>query len=87
MKGNDNKTETNNANFADVIKQAGKDWPSTLVARQKIEKFTGGVFTRRTMANADYLGHGPDGAFRVGRSVVYPVDSLCVWLIERATSL
>lgn len=70
-----------------VIKEAGQKWPSTFVARQDIKKFTGGVFTRQTMANLDVRQEGPKGAFRIGRSVVYPVNSLCDWLIERSTTI
>jgi hypothetical protein len=70
-----------------LIKKAGEKWPTTFVARQQVSKFTGGVYTIQTMANLDGMGEGPDGAFRIGRQVVYPVDNLCDWLISRAKEI
>ena len=66
------------------IENAGKNWGSTYVARRQIEQFTGGALSQRTMANLDSVGKGPAEAFKIGRNVVYPVESLCEWLIARA---
>lgn len=66
-----------------VVREAGKKWPSTIVARTQVPQFTGGAYSDRTMANRDSDGDGPSGAFKIGRNVVYPVDSLCDWLISR----
>lgn len=66
-----------------VIKEAGRKWPSSIVARSEVPKFTGGSIKNRTMANKDSLGVGPKGAFKVGRNVVYPVDNFCDWLIQQ----
>jgi len=60
-------------------------WPSSLVARQEISKFSGGILTPHTIANHDSLGTGPAGRVTIGRKVAYPVDSLIAWLESRAT--
>lgn len=59
-------------------------WPSTLVAREKIGEFTGGIISPKTIANLDATGEGPKGKITVGRKVAYPVDSLITWLESRA---
>lgn len=66
-----------------VVREAAKKWPSTFVSRTQVPQFTGGTYSDRTMANRDSDGDGPAGAFKIGRNVVYPVDSLCDWLINR----
>lgn len=60
-------------------------WPSSLVAREKISEFTGGILTPKTMANLDASGFGVEGRITVGRKVAYPVDLLIAWLEERAS--
>lgn len=60
-----------------------RNWPSSIVSRTEISKFSGGLLTSRTMANLDSLGEGPPRG-RCGRKVFYPVDSLVVWLEARA---
>ena len=67
----------------ETIKKAGDRWPSSFVPRSQVPKFTGGLIAVGTIANKDSEGTGPNGAFRVGRQVCYPVDSLCDWLIGR----
>lgn len=66
-----------------IIRQAGERWPSTFVPRTQVPKFTGGLIAVGTLANRDSEGTGPEGSFRVGRQICYPVDALCDWLIER----
>jgi len=51
-------------------------WPSPVVARTKVEQFSGGILNSRTLANCDSLGIGPAGRFRVGKKVCYPTKSL-----------
>ncbi len=55
-------------------------WPSTLVARSEVKKFTGGAISGKTLANFDSLGLGIPDRFKIGRQVVYPVQSLIRWL-------
>ena len=67
------------------IFQAMKDrWPSPIVARTSIETFTGGAMTEKYLANLSCAGLGPDGRFRMGRKVVYPVAELIAWLEARS---
>lgn len=67
----------------ETIRKAGECWPSRFIARSEIPKFTGGAYSAGTCANRDSEGTGIAGAFRLGRSVCYPVDSVCDWLISR----
>lgn len=57
-------------------------WPSSIVARQKIGEFTGGLISEKTVANMDCLGQGPPRV-RIGRKIGYPVPSLISWLESR----
>ena len=57
-------------------------WPSSMVARNKISEFTGGIISQGTMANLDSQGEGPP-RLRVGRKVVYDVKSFVKWLEGR----
>ncbi len=59
-------------------------WPSSVVAREKVGEFTGGIISPKTMANLDATGEGPKGRITVGRKVAYPVDLLIAWLESRA---
>ena len=62
-------------------------WPSPLVARPEVSRFSGGILNSKTMANHDSNGTGPAGRVKIGRKVAYPVDSLIAWLESRATRL
>ena len=53
-----------------------------VIARKDVERQLGGIITPKTLANADSSGEGPMGAFQVGRSIVYPTESLINWLIK-----
>jgi len=55
-------------------------WPSSMVARTEIERFTGGLLSEKYIANLDSRGLGPRGRIRCGRKVAYPVDQLIEWL-------
>lgn len=59
-------------------------WPSTIVSRKKVPEFSGYTIATGTMANEDCKGTGPEGRFRIGSNICYPVDSLIDWLIARA---
>lgn len=53
-----------------------------IIARKDVERHLGGMITPKTLANADSSGSGPMGTFQVGRSIVYPTESLVNWLIS-----
>jgi len=59
-------------------------WPSSLVAREKVGEFTGGIITPKTLANLDATGEGPKGRITVGRKVAYPVGAFISWLESRS---
>ena len=69
-----------------VLKELEKqwgEWPSPVVARSEVERFTGGLICRRTMANLDSEGKGPSEKVNLGRSVGYSKQSLISWLGKR----
>ena len=59
-------------------------WPSAIVARKEISRFTGGVLTSRTMANLDSSGQGIPDRFLIGRKVCYFTKSVARFLEDRA---
>jgi hypothetical protein len=66
------------------LEKLAEKWPSTVVARSQISKFSGGLVAPGTCANLDSLGVGIPGACRIGRQVAYPVEAVINWLISRA---
>ena len=60
-------------------------WPSPFVARQEVEKFTGGIMSVKYLANLDCQGLGPKGRLKVGRKIAYPVCDFISWLEARTT--
>ena len=62
-------------------------WPSPLVSRDQVEKFTGGIVTQKYLANLDSQGRGPKGRIRIGRKVAYPVVEFISWLESRAVEV
>ena len=62
-------------------------WPSPVVARQELEKFSGGILNPKTIANLDSQGKGPAGRIRIGRKIAYTASSLCEFLEQRAEVL
>ncbi len=61
-----------------------KKWPSPYVARQEVEKFTGGMISIKYLANLDCQGLGPKGRVKVGRKIAYSVQSIVEWLENRS---
>jgi len=59
-------------------------WPSSLVARTEVQRFTGGLISEKYLANLDSQGKGPAGRVRCGRKIAYPVASLVKWLASRS---
>jgi hypothetical protein len=63
-------------------------WPSSIVARKEVGKFSGGVISPKYLANLDSQGKGPDRRFRMGgRGVGYHVKYLILWLQERTEAI
>lgn len=59
-------------------------WPSSFVARDEVDRFSGGMVTAKYLANLDCAGKGPEGRVRIGRKIAYPVNLLIRWLEDRA---
>lgn len=66
------------------FRQMANKWPSTIVSRDQVPKFTGGLLSARYMANLDSKGLGPARIIKVGRKAGYTVDDLVCWLEDRA---
>lgn len=62
-------------------------WPSPFVARQEVERFTGGIVNHKYLANLDSQGLGPEGRIRVGRKIAYPVREFVKWLEARSVKV
>jgi hypothetical protein len=62
-------------------------WPSAIVSRDEIGRFSGGAVSARYLANLDSKKRGPKGRIRIGRKVAYPVAELVKWLEARAARL
>lgn len=67
----------------DVFDQMAARWPSSIVARAEVKKFTGGGISPKTLANADSKGTGPEGPFFMGRRICYTVPAFLEWLRNR----
>jgi len=73
------------SNTANIVFQSmAERWPSSMVARTEIEKFTGGMISEKYIANLDSQGKGPMGRIRCGRKVAYPVNEFVKWLEARS---
>jgi hypothetical protein len=68
----------------DAIRNMADRWPSSLVARTEIERFSGGIMSERYLANLDAQGKGPEGRIRIGRKIAYPVEELIRFFESRA---
>jgi hypothetical protein len=70
----------------DIFDEMAERWPSAVVARTEIGKFTGGMLSAKYMANLDSLGIGP-GRVTIGRRVGYPTRQCSEWLRRRSSIL
>jgi len=70
----------------DIFQEMADRWPSAVVARVEIGRFTGGLISAKSCANLDSLGQGIPGRVAVGRKVIYPVSCLIEWLRDRASN-
>lgn len=75
------------SSVSNLLQQMAANWPSPIVARTEIEKFTGGLISEKYQANLDSAGKGPAGRIRVGRKIAYPVNEYLNWLKERSEEI
>jgi predicted DNA-binding transcriptional regulator AlpA len=57
-----------------------------IISRDHVEKYLGGVISKRTLANLDSAGKGPK-RMRIGRKIAYRTEDLLEWLSLRAKNL
>ena len=60
-----------------------KSWPSPIVERQQLAKFSGGLLHPKTISNLDSRGCGISGKMRCGRKVYYNVDAVLAFIKSR----
>jgi hypothetical protein len=77
--------ETTPADFKNHIDNLRKTWGATFVPRPRFKEFSAGVYSPGHMANCDSKGIGPEGAFMLGKTKCYPIDSAIDWLKKQAT--
>jgi predicted DNA-binding transcriptional regulator AlpA len=65
------------------LKSLADKWPSTIVSRDKIADFTGGLISKGTIANLDSEGQGPPKFYLGPRKIGYPIETLIPWLEDR----
>jgi predicted DNA-binding transcriptional regulator AlpA len=67
----------------DIYEQMAEKWPSAIVARREVFKFSGGLLNPRTLANLASRGEGPPQVKMGTQIVFYPVSDLVAWLRAR----
>ena len=66
-----------------AIRKTAELWPSEIVARTEIPRFTGGAIAVGTIANEESRGKGPEGSFKIGKKRCYAKEDLVTWMISR----
>ncbi len=66
--------------------ELAKRWPSAIVARHELSRFTGGLLSKRYAANLDAQGIGIRGRMRCGNKIFYPVTEVIRFLKGRSKS-
>jgi hypothetical protein len=66
-----------------TIEAMVKGWPSAILARTEVERFTGGMMNPKYQANLDSLGKGPE-RIRIGRKIGYMTRTYADWLKSKA---
>lgn len=60
-----------------------KKWPSAIVSRREVGRFSGGILNPGTLANLDCEGTGPR-RFMVKNRVAYFASDLVDWMEKQA---
>lgn len=69
-----------------IFQEMADAWPSQIIARTEVEKFTGGLISEKYQANLDSAGQGPE-RIRVGRKIGYPKYPYAKWLEGRSSAV
>ncbi len=59
-------------------------WPSSMVARTEVNRFSGGILSGKTLANMASRGEAVPAALHIGRKVAYDARELADWLRMRS---
>ena len=65
------------------LSHLAEKWNSSVITRNKIEEWTGGLISAGYLANLDAAGIGPP-RFRTGREICYEVGPFIKWLEGRS---
>lgn len=69
-----------------IVDKLTQSWISPYVSRTEVSKFSGGIVSPKTLANADSEGNGPQNKYYFGkRKVFYPKIDLANWIAARVT--
>ena len=68
----------------ELFDKMAAEWPSEFIARKKVEDYTGGMVTGKTVANFETRGEGPSEKIKFGRLSGYPKASFTEWLKGKA---
>jgi len=49
----------NQISISNLLSSMADKWPSSVIARTEVEKFTGGIVSEKYIANLDSEGRGP----------------------------
>jgi len=77
------KTNSEVERIKESFEDLSRSWPSAMVARTQLSKFSGGLLNPRTLSSLDCRGKGPF-KIKVGRLVVYLKRDLINYLVQRA---
>lgn len=82
----DNETKKINPTWPEWLQELVRAWPSNIVCRDQLGKFSANLLHPRTMSNADSRGEGPAGAIYFGRKVAYPTAAVADYIAARLGS-
>jgi hypothetical protein len=70
-------------NAHEILQKIDEAWPSPIVLRKDIGKFSCGLVTHRSMETADQRGWGISGRISINGKVAYKKESALKWLGSR----
>ena len=66
----------------DMWTELRDSWPSVIITRAQVGRWSGGLLQSGTLRNLDSLGQGPPRQ-KVGRKIVYRITDLITWMRDR----
>jgi hypothetical protein len=68
-----------------IIQELVEKWPSAICSRQEVGRFSGGLVSPKSLANADSNQEGPP-RLKVGGKVCYRTQDLARFILSRCQS-